>query len=237
MNTVVGGPRYAIYFVPAPDSAIYRFGAAALGYDCYADGDVPHWPDVILSHTQWAELTREPRTYGFHATLKPPFRLRPDYVEADLLQAFHAFAAEAPSAPTIVPAVDLLEGFVAVVPQSPSVELDVRAGSCVQAFDHFRAPMGAEERARRSRANLSDRQIANLDRWGYPYVFEDFRFHMTLTGRVEPSHRPAILSYLQKRFCECCDKRPLPIDCLALLRQSSPNGRFRVIAHSRQVTS
>ena len=235
MNTVVGGPRYAIYFVPAPDSAIYRFGAATLGYDCYADGDVPHWPDIILSHSQWAELTREPRTYGFHATLKPPFRLRPDYVEADLLHAFHAFAAEAPSAPTIVPAVDLLEGFVAVIPQSPSVELDVRAGSCVQAFDHFRAPMGAEERAQRSLANLSNRQIANLDRWGYPYVFEDFRFHMTLTGRVEPSHRPAILSYLQKRFCECCDKRPLPIDCLALLRQSSPNARFRVIAHSRQV--
>jgi putative phosphonate metabolism protein len=237
LNAVVSGPRYAIYFVPAADSSIYRFGASTLGYDCYADRDVPHWPDIILSPSQWAELTREPRTYGFHATLKPPFRLRPDRVEADLLQAFHAFAAEAPRAPTIMPAVDVLEGFVAVVPQSRSVELDALAGASVQAFDHFRAPMGAEERARRSRANLSDRQVANLDRWGYPYVFEDFRFHMTLTGRVEPRDRPAILSYLQKRFGEYYDKSPLPIDCLALLRQSSPNARFRVIAHSRQVTS
>jgi putative phosphonate metabolism protein len=237
LNTVFSGPRYAIYFVPPPDSSIYRFGASALGYDCYTDGDVPHWPDIILSHSQWAALTREPRTYGFHATLKPPFRLRPDYEEADLLQAFHAFAVEAPRTPTIMPAVGLLEGFVAVVPQSRSVELDAVAAACVQAFDRFRAPMGAEERARRSRANLSDRQIANLDCWGYPYVLEDFRFHMTLTGRVEPGHRPAVLSYLQKRFCECYDKSPLPVDSLALLRQSSPNAHFRVIAHSRQVPS
>jgi hypothetical protein len=33
-------------------------------------------------------------------------------------------------------------------------------------------------------AGLNQSQVANLDRWGYPYLFADFRFHMTLTGKV-----------------------------------------------------
>jgi putative phosphonate metabolism protein len=227
---MTAGPRYAVYFVPHPDSVLYRFGAEVLGFDCYTGGDVDHGPDLAMRPMEWSDLTREPRTYGFHATLKAPFQLAPDYVEADLVEAFCAFAARPQRALYIAPSVELFEHFVAIVPRQASPDLDAFANTCVTAFDRFRAPMTSRERARRLRQNLSARQIANIDRWGYPYVFEDFRFHMTLTGPIPWDRRPPVLSFLRARFSVRYDKTPLPIDHIALLRQDNPSARFRVIS-------
>ena len=82
---------------------------------------------------------------------------------------------------------ELIGGFVAIVPATPSPGLDELAADCVTGFERFRLPMTAQERSRRLAAGLSQHQTANLERWGYPYVFEEFRFHMTLTdasGRI-----------------------------------------------------
>lgn len=227
---MTGGPRYAVYFVPHPDTALYRFGAEVLGFDCYTGGDVDHGPDLTMSRMEWSDLTREPRTYGFHATLKAPFQLAPDYVEADLVEAFCAFAKPG-QALSIAPSVGLFEHFVAILPRQANPDLDAFANTCVSAFDRFRAQMTSRERARRLRHNLSARQIANIDRWGYPYVFEDFRFHMTLTGPIAGDRRPPVLSFLSARFSARYGKTPLPIDHIALLRQDNPSARFRVISH------
>ena len=43
----------------------------------------------------WEELTREPRRYGFHATLKAPFRLLPPFTEADLVAELDRFSRSA----------------------------------------------------------------------------------------------------------------------------------------------
>src|SRR6266436_2078374 len=75
-------PRYAIYFVPAPDTALYRFGAGALGYDCFTGADMATLDTLPVDAGAWRELTREPRRYGFHATLKAPFRLAEGRTEA-----------------------------------------------------------------------------------------------------------------------------------------------------------
>src|SRR5262249_20799199 len=158
------------------------------------------------------ELTREPRTYGFHATLKAPFRLRDGLAEADLVRAFQAFAKTLRQVPTIVPAVEMLEGFIAIVPQTPSADVDALAAAFVREFDQFRAPMSQDERARRLRAKLSPREQANIDRWGYPYVFDDFRFHMTLTGRLPANRQAAILPALREIFFDRHGDRPIAID-------------------------
>src|SRR5579863_9985612 len=78
-------PRFAIYFVPAPETALYRFGAAILGHDCYSGERLAHPRDLGVSEAEWDKLTRAPRPYGFHATLKAPFRLRPEGEQADLM--------------------------------------------------------------------------------------------------------------------------------------------------------
>jgi hypothetical protein len=229
---MTAGPRYAVYFVPHPETALYRFGAEVLGFDCYTGSDVEHGPDLVMSRMEWSDLTHDPRAYGFHATLKAPFPLAPDYVEADLVGAFWAFATKPRRTLSITSSVESLEHFAAIVPRQANSDLDTFANTCVSTFDQFRAQMTSQERARRLQHNFSARQIANIDRWGYAYVFEDFRFHMTLTGPIPRDRRQSILSFLRARFSARCGETPIPIDHIALLRQDNPGARFRVIARS-----
>jgi putative phosphonate metabolism protein len=226
---LVAGPRFAIYFVPAADTALYRFGAAVLGYDCYTGAPIARLHDVGPSEAEWTELTAEPRTYGFHATLKAPFRLRPEFDQGDLLAEVRTLAASISKIPTLEPAVGLIGGFVAIIPRSASPALDRLAADCVKAFERFRQPMTAQERARRLAAGLSPHQALNLDRWGYPYVFEEFRFHMTLTGRIGPERRASIHALLQNEFARRCGSGSIRLDRLALARQDEPHAQFRVM--------
>jgi putative phosphonate metabolism protein len=230
---LVAGPRFAVYFVPAADTALYRFGAAVLGYDCYTGEGAARLHHLGLTAAEWAALTAEPRTYGFHATLKAPFRLRGEFNQGDLLADVRTLAASIPTIPLLEPAVGLIAGFVAIVPAAASPALDRLAADCVAAFERFRLPMTAQERSRRLAAGLSRHQTANLDRWGYPYVFEEFRFHMTLTGRIGPERRAAIHVLLQNAFAQACGYEPIRVDRLALARQDHPNAPFRVVGQAR----
>ena len=86
-----------------------------------------------------------------------------------------------------------------------------------------------QDRTRRNPSGLTPRQREFLDLWGYPYVMEEFRFHMTLTGRLDPTRRPPILDMLQRRFSEL-DIPRLTIDRVALFRQDDTYSRFRIIS-------
>jgi putative phosphonate metabolism protein len=226
---VLGGGRFAIYFVPAADTVVYGFGSAVLGYDCYSGDTLAHPSGDDWGGPRWEELTREPRTYGFHATLKAPFRLLPQFDDADLLKELQALVGSIAGAPAFEPEVQILESFIAIVPRTACPAVDRLAADCVTAFDRFRAPPTPDEKARRLASGLSQRQVENLDHWGYPYVFDDFRFHMTLTGRVDPDRRTAVSAVLRRRFADCHGDRPIPVDRLALVRQERPGDRFRVV--------
>lgn len=220
-------PRYAIYYAPAPCSVLDRFGAALLGYDAYQGIDVP-FPSWTELPADWRELTQDPRKYGFHATLKPPMTLTPAKSEAELISACESFASTPRVIPVIMPAIDSISGFIAVVPATASADLERLAADCVREFDPFRAPLGEVDRARRNPSKLSPRQRDYLDQWGYPYIFEEFRFHMTLTGRLEAGRQVALLAMLRHRFREG-DVDDLSIDRIALFRQDQPDRRFHVI--------
>lgn len=221
-------PRYAIYYAPPTGSALDRFGAQLLGYDAFSGKDLA-FPDGILQTTpDWRDLTRDPRKYGFHATLKAPLSLAPGRTETDLLAACAAFAAAPRKIPVIRPVVDSISGFIAVIPAEPPAELIKLAADCVSAFDCFRAPLTAEDRARRNPSQLTPRQRGHLDRWGYPYVMEDFRFHMTLTGRLDAERREPILAMLRNRF-SATGLETLAIDSIAVFRQDDATSRFRIV--------
>jgi putative phosphonate metabolism protein len=219
-------PRYAIYYAPAPGSVLDRFGATMLGYDAHQGIDLP-FPDGIAV-PDWNELTQDPRKYGFHATLKAPMAMAPDRREDELVAACAAFAATPRPVPAIKPVVDTIEGFVAIIPASPSATIEGFAADCVREFDAFRAPLTERDRTRRNPSELTPRQRDYLDRWGYPYVFEEFRFHMTLTGRLDAKRRGPIIAMLQQHFHDTglCE---LAIDRIALFRQSGANARFQII--------
>jgi hypothetical protein len=148
--------------------------------------------------------------------------------EAELLAACATFAATPRPIPVIQPVVDSISGFIAVVPAECPAELTQLAADCVRDFDKFRAPLTADDRARRNPSALTPRQCEHLDRWGYPYVMEDFRFHMTLTGRLEAQRREPILAMLRGRFSALGLTR-LAIDQIAVFRQDGADSRFRIL--------
>jgi putative phosphonate metabolism protein len=218
-------PRYAIYYAPSSDSALHRFGSTLLGYDAANGEDLP-FPDGVTA--DWREVTQDPRKYGFHATLKAPMALAGGTREADLLDACAAFAGRIRRIPVIDPVVDAISGFIAVIPAKRSDELEQLAADCVRDFDCFRPPLTPEDRARRNPAKLTARQCDYLDRWGYPYVMEEFRFHMTLTGRLNDERRGPIVAWLRERFA-ATGLTTLAVDRIALFRQDDAASRFRII--------
>jgi putative phosphonate metabolism protein len=221
-------PRYAIYFASGRGDALDRFGSQHLGYDAWTGEDLPFPSGVTEAEPNWRELTEDPRTYGFHATLKAPIALADGKTEAELRSACAAFAEKPRPIPLILPVVDAISGFIAVIPRERSSELEQLAADCVVAFDPFRAPLTAEDRARRRPDKLSERQRDYLDRWGYPYVMEEFRFHMTLTGRIDLPKRERVLSMLKDRFSAVGLGR-LAVDAIALFRQDDAPSRLRIL--------
>ncbi|WP_256807347.1 MULTISPECIES: DUF1045 domain-containing protein [unclassified Bradyrhizobium] len=225
---MTGFPRYAIYFAADADSALSRFGAELLGYDATTGDELPFPADASHLAPDWRDITADPRKYGFHGTLKAPMALAPDKSEADLMAACAAFAGKARPIPVIRPVVDSISGFIAVIPAVPVDALQELAADCVRDFDSFRVALTSEDRARRKPEKLSERQRDNLDRWGYPYVMEEFRFHMTLTGRLDAERRGPILDMLRARFATL-GLDTLAIDRIALFRQDDAKARFRII--------
>lgn len=223
-------PRYAIYFVPSADSALYRFGASLIGYDAYSGRPLPFADGIEAEVEGWKQLTTDPRKYGFHATLKAPISLSSGKTEDELVAATRDFAQTPRAIPVITPTVRSISSFIAIVPDGPCPELQKLAEDCVVAFDEFRAPLTTEDRKRRNVSALTERQIAHLDRWGYPYVFEEFRFHMTLAGSLPAERRAAVTEILRNRFATLA-LRAISIDRLALFRQNDVNSGFTIIAH------
>ena len=218
--------RYAIYFAPAEDTAIWRFGIGWLGRDPVADKALLQ-PDVPgLTAAQVATATESPRQYGFHATLKPPFHLADSSTEVDLRAAAAAFSAA--HRPFTAPAVSLqrIGRFQAFALTAPSAEMYHLAADCITAFDRFRAPPSASELAKRRERGLTDRQESYLQAWGYPYVMEEFRFHMTMLGSTsDEALHAAITAYLQPlagHFAE----QPLAVDAICLYHQQAHDAPF-----------
>lgn len=226
-----GPSRYAIYHVPPADAALYRFGAAALGYDAFGARDLDHPPQVLHAFADWHELTADPRKYGFHATLKAPFLLRDGEMEASLCKAFDRFAQTPREVPTIAPVVRAIGSFIAVVPDAAVAPLANLADQCVREFERFRAPLTGDDRRRRLKSPLTARQIEHLDRWGYPYVSEEFRFHMTLTGGLPAEKRQAVLTFLQAEFAKL-ELVSHAIAHIALFRQERSDARFVILRHA-----
>lgn len=225
---MTGFPRHAIYFAAGSDSALSRFGAELLGYDAYTGNEMPFPREALRVAPDWRDISADPRKYGFHATLKAPMALAPGRTEADLTAACATFAGKSRSIPAIRPVVDSISGFIAVIPAEPVEALQQLAADCVRDFDSFRAALSAEDRARRRPEKLSERQRDYLDRWGYPYVMEEFRFHMTLTGRLDAERRGPILEMLRAQFATL-KLDTIEIDRIALFRQDDAKARFRIV--------
>lgn len=201
-----------------------------LGYDAATGADVPHLEPEGISPADWMELTAPPRAYGFHATLKAPFHLQAPETERHLLAATEALAKRLPTLTLARLKLVELSDFLALRNADGGKALAALAREATISLDAYRAPLGERDLARRKAAQLTDRQADYLQRFGYPYVLEEFRFHMTLTGplprTIAGGVRDALLvAYLQRVPDQTC-----VIDALSVFRQERRNERFRLIA-------
>ena len=106
--------------------------------------------------------------------------------------------------------------------------MDQLAAVCVSELDRFRTPPSTAELVRRRRAGLTPAQDVLLGRWGYPYVMQEFRFHMTLTARLDPEKSAAVgvqLAPLVEPLCQSA----LAVEAIGLFHQRGPDAPFRLV--------
>jgi hypothetical protein len=170
-------------------------------------------------------MTADARRYGFHGTFKPPFRLAESHTPGELDAALAQFAAG--HAAALIPQLSLavLGGFFALVPGTKAPGLHALADEIVTVFDDFRAPATGPELARRHAAPLTPHQRELLEVWGYPYVLDEYRFHLTLTDRIPGRHHPRVERALRDWFGGLLGAS-VPVEALALFREDQPGAPF-----------
>ena len=198
-----------------------NFGAAWLGWDVLRGRTVPQF-DVPDLH----DVTMTPCKYGFHGTLKPPFRLKEDRTIEELTRAASEMAASLSPARCAALELTALGHFLALTPSGDLGQLQRVAEVCVRDLDGFRAPAKEAELARRRKAGLSARQEALLVQWGYPYVMEEFRFHLTLTGRLSEDSLAKWTEEARRHLPKLAT--PFLFDQIALCGERE-DGRFELI--------
>lgn len=207
--------RYAVYFTPSGHLA--EFGATWLGWNLATGTTCPHPKGTGLDI---AKLTRTPRKYGMHGTIKPPFRLK-DGTDVDGLQSALADLART-LPPVVLDSLNLsrIGRFLALVPAGDTSQLADLAARVVSELDMFRAPPTDAELAKRRKARLSPAQEQHLLDWGYPYVMDQFRFHITLTGGLDDTTAQNALAALAPMVAQVLPV-PFVIDSLTVVGEDS----------------
>ena len=214
---VMSDDRWAIYFTPRGDTALGRFGRA------WFDDDPPRPGGANQPEPEThRRLTARPKQYGFHATLKAPFRLADPGSDTELAAAVAEIAARFQPIEMAPLSVGLVGDFLALLAAGPTAELDALAATCTTDLDRFRAPLSEADVQRRRPNALSSRQRELLRIWGYPYVFEEFCWHMTLSDRLCGQATEPLLQYLEQLYTAVCGDERAVVDSLSLVRQPAP---------------
>jgi hypothetical protein len=147
--------------------------------------------------------------------------------EQDLVRRLREFAATRPAFEAPRLKLSAISSFLALMLSEPCPAFESLAADCVREFDSFREPPSEEELARRRKARLNARQIELLERWGYPYVFDEWRFHMTLTSSLDSPLLETIGTHLQDLFSPYC-RQPLQVNSICLFEQPGAGEPFHV---------
>jgi hypothetical protein len=221
--------RHAAYFTPALQSQAWNLGSQWLGRNAYQPTITKQPEFDSLSAELFNQLTCTPRLYGWHATLKAPFELTPNARLEELQTAFKQLANHKSSAFHLPVKLTDMGDFLALVPSQHSPELQEFAAECVRQLHHLALPLSEAELQRRTGSGLTARQAELLHEWGYPFVMDQFQFHMTLSGslkNVDPKHKADLTAAALEWFTPVL-KNGLVIDGVTWFSQDQKNGDFR----------
>ena len=224
--------RYALFLAPPLDSDLWRFGCEVIGRDASTGAACEGFAPEGYGLESWRTLTSDPRRYGFHATLKAPFRLRADLDLVDLIDHIAAFARtqapfDAGDLHMGAMATDDGRAFVVLKPQGQTKPIHALEQAAVRNLDKLRAPLTEDERRRRNASRLTPRQRYYLEAWGYPYVIDEFRPHFTLTNAVPDPTR--LVKSLEQDFSLRVASRAMRVDAVTLFGETTPGGEFKIV--------
>ena len=230
--------RYAIYFTPPCHSDWWRFGCSWLHRDPMTNTQTPRFSlpglqQMGINDAYLNTLTSEPFRYGFHATLKAPFRLKKGSYEQDLYRQVQQLSRTLKTTKLTPLSIQSIDGFVALTFPGNDMQsiheeqmaINRLAAQCVTKLDVFRDDPSLEELEKRRSQGLTPRQIELLEDWGYPFVLQEYRFHMTLTNRVEKHLQNRIIDALEPSIDQL-NQHPLFLDALSVFEQSSYDSAF-----------
>ncbi|MTH76206.1 DUF1045 domain-containing protein [Paracoccus aestuariivivens] len=215
--------RFAIYHLP--DGALGDLGSAWLGWDART-GTVPDRPEIAGLPAAATSLTSIPMRYGFHATLKAPFRLAEGHSVEDLARRTELVCDRlAPFEMDLDMHCDW--GFVMLRPRQQSPALTALEQALVTRLDDLRAPLLPEDRARRRPDQLPEKARAHLDNWGYPFVLDLFNYHLTLSNGLPAPEAQAVQDALAPVFAPLIEV-PMQVRSVALVGEAD-DGRLQLI--------
>jgi hypothetical protein len=220
--------RYAIFFAPNPGSSLDLLGKNWLGRCAETNTPVKHTAVPSLNSSEIHELTKNPRHYGLHGTIVPPFVLQDKFSRADLVDHVKIFAQS--QLPFAFDQFTLKEIglFLALVPEDQGM-MATLAETCLREFHGFRKQPPQKELERRKAAKLTFVQQQLLQKWWYPYVLEEFKFHITLTGSIKnKKKRATVMQALSKLMDKICHEKQ-PVEDLCIFHQSDTKSPFTII--------
>ena len=221
--------RYAIYFAPNSEHALGEFGNAWLGHDPVHGYDISRPTIAGLAMKEIVKITSIPKRYGFHGTLKPPFELAWGYSKNNFIKAAAQLAANhAPCYLSRGFSLTTIGKFLALTPTDTSIELSDLAAACVQGLDQYRMPLTQNNLAARRQNGLTSRQDALLVRWGYPFVLDEFRFHLTLTNAIGKDQCDQLADLLRPILNPIITK-PIAIDTIAVFGDPGQGRNFQLL--------
>lgn len=219
--------RYAVYAAPRSGTPLGRLGDAWLGRNCETGERLPR-PNIPGYHaSEIAVFAETPARYGFHGTIVAPFRPKDGIHENDLTDAVQTLAKTL--SPVSIPGFNVrsLGRFVAIVPEIANDGIAALSRHCVEDMARFRAPMSDAEWDRRIQTGLTPNQERLLSLWGYPYVMEEYRFHLTLTGNLDTATRVQLCEDITDYASAALG--PHTFEDLALFAEPEPGAEFKLI--------
>lgn len=221
--------RYAIFYTPPAHDPLSMAAASWLGRNVYSGDSVEAPPLCGVGLHEIAYYTAVPRRSGFHACLKSPFQLQDGIGEPALLRAMMRFAGTLE--PFAIPRLQVgrIGDTYALVPSEPCARINCLASAVVEEFTPYSAPLSEQEIERANPDRLTAAQFANLHRFGHPYVMEEFRFHMPLTGSVDARDFARFEKVLHAHFDPLLEA-PVAVANLALFVEREPGAPL--VVHS-----
>lgn len=210
--------RYALYYAPAADAPLWSLASHWLGRDARNNQTLAQPSLARVNARDLNRFTSTPRHYGFHATLKPPMRLAAGISEEQLMSAVAEQASQVQAFDLPGLECKIMGNFLALRLTEECYAMNALAQRLVVELDELRAPATELEKQKRLAKPLTARQLANFHSYGYPYVLDDFRFHLTLSSSLPELYLHDLMADAQDYFAEAL-KRPQRVEQVALYQQ------------------